>query len=410
MKAYKYLMMCIMAASVAMYGCSSDEPRDEGPHSRMELTADQETISESEVSMAFTFFEEIYDKYNVGDNVLSSPLSKDLCLALVTNAVAEQDRTSLLGAYGAPTADVLNEFNNSRMKYFTYNSSKAKVYFANSFWANSPMMTNQDEFNAMTAVQKKYYDAEVRIMDFGKDDVKDAINSWCSDKTKGLISEFLKEEPASIMQFMAINALYFNCSWADEFKKSATKTMPFYASDGVAKLMDIPMMCSRRDVVAVMNDRYSAFQLPYASCNYSAVFVLPEKGLTIKDIIGDVKTMMTTRVLDEIKPDEYDIKVPRFECESSYDITDAVRKTGINFDGKKLLGFGPVKTTQSLQAVNLRVDEQGTTMAAVTSTGMVGSLPKDPKEIALNRPFLMIVKDDNHGSILLMAAIQMPKE
>ena len=57
MKTYKYLMMCIMAASVAMYGCSSDdEPNKEEQKrennenvtpakARMQLTDEQDAIS-----------------------------------------------------------------------------------------------------------------------------------------------------------------------------------------------------------------------------------------------------------------------------------------------------------------------------------------------------------------------------
>lgn len=56
MKTYKYLMMCIMAASVAMYGCSSDdEPNKEEQKrennenvtpakARMQLTDEQDAI------------------------------------------------------------------------------------------------------------------------------------------------------------------------------------------------------------------------------------------------------------------------------------------------------------------------------------------------------------------------------
>ena len=132
MKAYKYLMMCIMAASVAMYGCSSDdEPRDEQAHQRMELTQEQETISENEINVAFSFMEQLCEAQN-GDNVLFSPISKDLCAGLMINIVAEQDRASILGVYGATAADAINTLNNTRMNYFSYNNSKSKVFFANS--------------------------------------------------------------------------------------------------------------------------------------------------------------------------------------------------------------------------------------------------------------------------------------
>lgn len=105
--------------------------------------------------------------------------------------------------------------------------------------------------------------------------------------------------------------------------------------------------------------------------------------------------------------------MPRFQTDSNEDITSAVEATGISFDNKGLIGYGRINSSRTLQAVNLIVDESGTRAAAASATLFVisnGSGDKNPYEIILNRPFLMIVKDDNHGSILLMAAIQMPKE
>lgn len=413
MKAYKYLMMCIMAASVAMYGCSSDdEPRDEQAHQRMELTQEQETISENEINVAFSFMEQLCEAQN-GDNVLFSPISKDLCAGLMINIVAEQDRASILGVYGATAADAINTLNNTRMNYFSYNNSNSKVFFANSVWANSPKITNQGEFNAMTAVQKKYYDADIRIMDFGKDNILNAVNNWCSDKTRKLIPKFLKEAPDAFQQFLAINTMYFDCAWQDEFKEAGTKVLPFYDAQGENVLTEIPMMSTYSHLDGYVSDRISAVALKYASSNYSAVFVLPAKGLTVKDILPDVKEMLQSNsmyVENEDSPFYYDVKIPRFTCETATDITALMEANGINYQGKQALGFGAMNSIGTIQASYLKVNEKGTKMSSITSSEYPIAPGGPTINIELNRPFLMIVKDDNHGSILLMAAIQMPKE
>ena len=119
--------------------------------------------------------------------------------------------------------------------------------------------------------------------------------------------------------------------------------------------------------------------------------------------------MLATRLLDETNTVMCTIGIPRFSSENSKDITTYVESTGINISGKEMFGFGRIANTRTKQAVALSVDENGTEAAAITSTDMDTSVGKQI-EIILNRPFLMIVKDDNHGSILLMAAIQMPKE
>lgn len=45
-------------------------------------------------------------------------------------------------------------------------------------------------------------------MDFGKDNILNAVNNWCSDKTRKLIPKFLKEAPDASQQFLAINTMY----------------------------------------------------------------------------------------------------------------------------------------------------------------------------------------------------------
>lgn len=59
MKIYKLTLICTVALFVT--GCSSEA--DEGqnkPKSRMEMTAEEEGISEAEIKSAFTVFEDLY--------------------------------------------------------------------------------------------------------------------------------------------------------------------------------------------------------------------------------------------------------------------------------------------------------------------------------------------------------------
>ena len=426
MKTYKYLMMCIIAASVAMYGCSSDgdepnngEQKQENEENvtpakaRMQLTEEQDAISLAETKVAFKFFESVYDTHKADENVLTSPLSKDILFGMVTNALYDADRADILEVYGASTMESVNDFNSKRLEYFAYDTETAKVFFANSLWANSLLMTDQPAFMAMADNQKKVYNAETSILDFGKEDVRTLINKWCSTHSQGLIPELLNEEVGKETQSVFVNAIYFKCPWKSEFDKKDTKSEGFYDYAGTTQIKKIQMMKGWRSVAAITNNRMSAFAFPYSGCNYSAVFVLPAEGLTIKDILGDVEDMLISRALDNVKETPYHIGVPRFQTESKEDITPAVEATGVSLDDKGLIGYGKINGSRTLQAVNLIVDESGTRAAAASATFLVisnGSGDKTPYEIMLNRPFLMIVKDDNHGSILLMAAIQMPKE
>lgn len=144
MKTYKLTLLGIVALFAT--GCSSEanEGQDNGPKSRMEMNAEEEAISEAEIENAFAVFEDMATTVApYQDNIVYSPLSKDLCLGMVANALVDGDRDRIVGKMGASSATALNEFNKNRLNYFSYNNEKAKVFFANSIWANSQWMTSE---------------------------------------------------------------------------------------------------------------------------------------------------------------------------------------------------------------------------------------------------------------------------
>ena len=195
MKTYKLTLLGIVALFAT--GCSSEA--DEGqnkPKSRMAMTAEEESISEAEIENAFAVFEDMATTVApYQDNIVYSPLSKDLCLGMVANALVDGDRDRIVGKMGASSATALNEFNKNRLNYFSYNNEKAKVFFANSIWANSRWMTSEQQFGAASGIIKQYYDAECRILDFGNTDIRAQINKWCSEKTNGLIGNIENTQP-----------------------------------------------------------------------------------------------------------------------------------------------------------------------------------------------------------------------
>lgn len=54
----------------------------------------------------------------------------------------------------------------------------------------------------------------------------DAINDWCSAKTKGLIKQILFEIPERAVLYI-INAVYFKGKWSFPFDVESTRKMKF---------------------------------------------------------------------------------------------------------------------------------------------------------------------------------------
>ncbi len=410
MKTYKLTLIGIVALFAA--GCSSEvKEGQEGAKSRMEMNIEEEAISEAEIANAFAIFEDMATTTApYRDNTVYSPLSKDLCLGMVANALVDGDRDRIVGKMGASSATALNEFNKNRLNYFSYNGEKAKVFFANSIWANSRWMESEQQFGTAAGIIKQYYDAECRVLDFGSTDVIAQINKWCSEKTNGLIDNIANTQPSSKrIQSIIINTMYFDCAWAQPFTKGSATQSTFYEADGIHPRGIAKVMQDMRTLPAIWTKSFAAFAMPYADCNYSAVFVLPDRDKTIFDILPEVKEMLLTRQLDNTEPQKCTIGIPIFSVLQNNDMTEYVKKSGLDLDNCALTGFSNDIYSIIKQAIGLTVTETGTKIVTTTEwDGIATANPGTP--IVLDRPFLMIVKDNNHGSILLMAAIQMPKE
>lgn len=80
-----------------------------------------------------------------------------------------------------------------------------------------------------------------------------------------------------------------------------------------------------RTLPAIWTNSFAAFSMPYADCNYSAVFVLPDRDKTIFDILPEVKEMLLTRQLDNTEPQRCTIGIPIFSVLQNNDIYKYVK-------------------------------------------------------------------------------------
>lgn len=417
MRKILWMLMAVFVTAIA--GCSSEgdgpkgDPVDETPgtpNAPMSLTAEQVAVNGNEIDMAFAIFEDIYDNTSKQDNVLFSPLSKDICMAMIANALEPEGRKDMLDKYGFSSVDALNEYSRDRMQYLSYNHSKAKVSFANSVWANSLTMTSANDYASVANVLDKYYGAESRILDFGKSDVLSLVNGWCSDKTNGLIPDFLKEAPSSQSQSVIINTLYFDCAWKQPFPKSnSDKLYDFYDEYGQRRC-GVHMMSNNIDVDYVQTYDCTAIRIPYSDCNYSAIFALPRSGKdghnTVKDILPSLKQMLVSKAFDSGEKASMDVYLPKMAIGSSRRIDEYICNNGIDLNSKKLLGFDQSNPIKVQQATFLSLYEEGTRVATITSGDWGGA----PAGIKFDQAFAMIIQDNNTGSIVLMAVVRAPKE
>ena len=186
-----------------------------------------DSFVENQMSLALKLFKASANE-SKDENVLVSPLSIQLALAMTANGAKGQTREemeTLLG--GDISLDELNSY-----LYAYVNSlpvdEKYKLEIANSIWyRDSEKLTVKDEF---LQTNKDYYDAEVYKAPFDNTTVDD-INGWVSDNTDGMIDKIIQEIDDETIMYL-INAIIFDAEWNEMYDENSVRDGKFTSING----------------------------------------------------------------------------------------------------------------------------------------------------------------------------------
>ena len=142
--------------------------------------------------------------------------------------------------------------------------------------------------------------------------------------------------------------------------------------------------------------------LPDEGCMYDTMDALVENGLAL---------------FENMEQKRVDLALPKLEISASLELSDSLQTLGITLPFTSMADFsGMVEDTPLCiggvtQAVTLTVNEDGTRAAAATAVSMIvtGALiTEDPIEMTVDRPYILLIYDQETNSILFAAAISDP--
>ena len=336
----------------------------------IELTDGERQLIASNNDFAFNLFR----KARGEESKVLSPLSITYALGMLNNGAAgqtQQEISQTLG-FGEAGADAINAFCQKMLKEAETLDEKTKSLIANTIFVNEGLGYRlQDDF---VKKANDYYDAQPQDRDFGDGETMDVINQWASDHTEGMIPKVLDEitfNPLAVSYLL--NALYFKGAWSDPFDKAETKDEPFGGGETV------PMMHKPyTEFKYTENNLYQAVNLPYGNGAYQMSVFLPREGKTIGD------------VLDALNG-------------SNWQVTALGMPTAFT-SGAYFPYFcnAPVFISNMFQAAKIKLDEQGTEAAAVTTVVSGATSITPTAEFHANRPFLYIISEQSTGVIFFI--------
>lgn len=407
-------MMCMASMMLAGFSsCEKEEQFSANEPVPIQLTTEQKLLLEGGQGFAFSLLREVIAEAEETENVFISPLSVSLALAMTYNGAAGETRQAMHDAMHLPDISV-SKVNESFRKLIADLQSvdpKVVLTIANSIWVREGYEV-QPPF---LATNTKYFDAEVRELDFGRPDATNIINNWVYQKTNQLIDKIIDQIPRETIMYL-INAIYFNGQWKFSFDPDETVSDPFYIAPG--KAVDVMMMRQTESFPYYSNDLFSAAELPYGRGNYSMVVVLPHEHDGLQQIVDQAGDTFWRELTDRLSaPHELTVHFPRLKFAFDQKLNKALINMGMGvaFDPGRadFSGINPndeLFISRVLHKAFVDVNEEGTEAAAVTAVeiGRTSIGPPMPTPFIINRPFLFFIKEKYTNAVIFAARVKEP--
>jgi serine protease inhibitor len=350
---------------------------------------------------------------NGDGNSFLSPTSLFMALSMVyngTDGITKEEIARVLHAEGIDVIE-LNKANASLMSKLHSNSKQIQLKVANSIWLNEDyhFQTNFAEDN------RDYFNAKIQEVDISDSQSTKMINDWVEKSTNNKITDMVESPLDPNLVALLLNAIYFKGKWTHEFDKKQTENRTFYMKDGSTK--EVPLMMLNEKLAYWENENFQAVSLPYGEEEMSMKVFLPKENLSLDKF----QTMLTLdnweKWNSEFQEKEGKVMLPRFKLEYEFLLNDTLKElgmttafdTGANFsrmiEENEALSISRVK-----QKTFIEVNEEGTEAAAATSVEIVkksASLDK-PFHMEINRPFFIVITDNETGTILFLGSISNP--
>jgi len=259
------------------------------------------------------------------------------------------------------------------------------------------------------------YGAGLRILDFITETEASrlAINQWVSDQTEGRIEDLIPQGAIDEWTRLVLtNAIYFNAAWAYPFNGNITADGPFYLLDGGQ--VSVPMMKQMESFGYTEGEGYQAVELPYDGGELSMVILLPEAG-NFEAFEEGLQSQQVSDVISGLQPTEVALTMPQFEFDSEFSLKDTLAGMGMpiafssSADFSGMTGNRELSISDVVHKAFVAVDEAGTEAAAATAVIMkLTAVPEPPVEVALDRPFIFLIRDIETGAVLFVGRVLNP--
>lgn len=403
-----YLMSLL---SILMFSCSKEKATqiNDKQLKPITLTIEQQALVQANNQFAFTLFNKSANE-ETKDNLFISPFSVSMSLSMTLNGAAGNTKTEMentLG-FGGKQAGLINDYN-KMLSGQLQNIDKEVIFtVANSIWYRKEFAVEP----TFISTNQTYYNAEVSSLNFDSPLAVKTINNWVSLKTNNAIPTIIENITSDNVMFL-INAIYFKGSWRNKFDESKTMDQDFIKED--LSVVKCKMMSQESTYHSVVNDLFSAIEMPYGQGNFVMTVMVPATGKTTSDLIDAFNAANWKTWNDAMVSRKVQISLPRFKLTYEKTLNELLSAMGMpDAFNSNIADFTRLSSDRTLYISEVKhktmveVNEEGTVAAAVTSTGMSTTSYQPPLVINANKPFVFVISEKSTGAILFTGRIMDP--
>jgi serpin B len=362
-----------------------------------------------------TFAFEIFKEVRAADegNLFISPYSIFTALAMAYEGAREETAEEMANVL---SVEQDNESFHTYMKnlYEVLNKKNAEynISTANALWVRE----NLQLLEAYLTIIQDYYGGDATEVDYSNPPEAAAIiNQWVENQTNGLIKDLITESAINPLTALILtNAIYFKGIWKTQFDPLNTTNRTFNTTLGTS--IEVPTMnlTNTEDVFNYTEtDELQILELPYTGNNLSMLILLP-KNNDLTSIIDTIDNDMFSTWIESMVETHVDIYLPKFEVETSYELTDYLMALGMNVpftstaDFSGITGAKDLLISSVIHKAFIDVNEEGTEAAAATAVIMTVGINGDHSSrvvVDCNHPFMYLIQHKQTGTILFMGSI-----
>jgi len=347
-------------------------------------------------------------------NVFISPFSIATALSMSYNGARGATAAGMAAALklNGLSLDEVNAGYATLLPLLTGADPAVRVDIANSLWARNGSAFDPAFLRRVGAA----YQAQVTDLDFGAPHAGATINAWVSAHTNGMIDSIVPDRLDPYALLYLLNAVYFKGQWTSPFEKRLTTPQPFTGAAGASK--SVPMMTQRAAFSYYQGPDYQAIELAYGSGKMGMIVVLPAKGVSLAQVQARLTATGFDDVVSRLARSQGAISLPRFSVSYSAtpNLNDPLSRLGMSrafirdaADFSAMFA-SPLPAHLHISEVAhkavMRVDEEGTTAAAVTSIGVTtAAVVRQEFSMVVDRPFFCAIREHTSGAILFIGQI-----